>query len=129
MQRSSAIVIQLPEAFDKKEARKLRRKLKHMLASDRPSVVVDLSRVKRMDFEGIEALLSCMEEVATQDGALRIEGMSPEAAILLELTRMDRLLANFPGFSVEAPSFALSPEPVTTEVVESENSVQLPATA
>ena len=128
MESSSAIVIQLPETFDKKEARKLRRELKNMLTSGRPSVIVDLSRVKKMDFEGIEALLRCMEEVANQDGALRIGGMSPEAATLLELTRMDRLFAHFPEFSVEAPSFALTPEPVT-EAVESENSVQLPATA
>jgi anti-anti-sigma factor len=128
MESSSAIVIQLPEAFDKKEARKLRRELKNLLTTDRPSVVVDLSRVKKMDFAGIEALLNCMAEVATQDGALRIAGISPEAATLLELTRMDQLFANFPEFSVEAPSFALSPEPAT-EAVESENSVQLPATA
>jgi anti-sigma B factor antagonist len=128
MERSSAIVIQLPEDFGKKEARKLRRELEKILGSDRPSLVLDLSRVKAMDSEGIEALLRCMEQVATQDGALRIVGMSPEAATLLELTRLDRLFANFPGFSVEVPSFALSPEPVG-EAVESESSVQLPATA
>ena len=128
MERSSAIVIQLSEVFGKKEARKLRRELKNLLASDRPTVVLDLSRVKSMDSKGIEALLRCMEQVATKDGALRIGGMSPEAATLLELTRIDRLLANFPGFSVEAPSFALSPE-LASEVVESESSVQLPATA
>ena len=128
MESSSAIVIQLPEAFDKKAARKLRRELKNLLTTDRPSVIVDLSRVKKMDFGGIEALLSCLEEVATQDGAVRIGGISPEAATLLELTRVDRLFANFPEFTVEAPSFTLAPEPVT-EAVESENSVQLPATA
>ncbi|MBV9180169.1 MAG: STAS domain-containing protein, partial [Acidobacteria bacterium] len=61
MERSSAIVVQLPEAVDKKQARKLRRELKDMFRSGNPSVIVDLSRVKKMDSEGIEGLLCFLE--------------------------------------------------------------------
>jgi anti-anti-sigma factor len=123
-----AIVIELPETFSTREARKLRRELKNKVLDNKPCVVVDLSRLKKIDVACLEALLSCMEEVAKQDGALQLGGVSPEAAVLLELTRMDRLLLKFPVFSMDVPSIALSPEPVAEEV-PSEGSVQLPVAA
>jgi hypothetical protein len=50
-------------------------------------------------------------------------GISPEAAIVLELTRMDRLFQKFPTFPADVPSFALSPE-TSGEEVRSEGAVQ-----
>ena len=100
----SAIMIKLPEVFGVKEARKLRRELKTKLASERPSVVVDLSRVKKIDLSGLEGLLSCMEEVAKQDGSLTLGGISPEAATMLELTRMSGVFQKFPAAQpIETP--------------------------
>ena len=117
MEIPSTIMVKLPEVFGKKESRKLRRELKQQIASNRPCVVVDLSRVKRIDLAGLEGLLNCLQEIAKQDGALQIGGISPEAATMLELTRMERLLQKFPAFPAEMPSFALAAEPVAeTEV-------------
>jgi anti-anti-sigma factor len=96
METASAIMIKLPEVFGVKEARKLRRELKNKLASERPCVVVDLSRVKKIDLRGLEGLLSCMEEIAKQDGSLELGGISPEAETMLELTRMSGLFQKFP---------------------------------
>lgn len=128
MERLSTIVVKLPEVFGAKAARKLGRELKRKITPANPHVVLDLSRVKKIDLKGLEALLSCMEELAKLDGALQFGGISPEAATVLELTRMDRLFRKFPGFSAEAPAYALSPEPVSEEV-ETEASVQLPVAA
>lgn len=111
MEIPSTIMIKLPEVFGVKEARKLRRELKNKLASERPCVVVDLSRVKKIDLTGLEGLLHCMEEVARQDGALEIGGISPEAAAMLELTRMSQLLQKFPAAPEDSTSI-LVPEPV-----------------
>ncbi len=108
----SAIMIKLPEVFGVKEARKLRRELKNKLASERPCVVVDLSRVKKIDLTGLEGLLRCMEEVARQDGSLELGGISPEAGAMLELTRMNQLFQKFPTQQAEASSTVLVPEPV-----------------
>ena len=127
MERLSTIVVKLPEVLGAKAARKLGRELKKKITAPNPHVVVDFSRVKKMDLKGLEALLSCMEELAKLDGALQFGGISPEAATLLELTRMDRLFQKFPGFATDAPTFALSPEPV--EEVLSEGSVQIPVVA
>jgi ABC-type transporter Mla MlaB component len=123
MDTASAIMIKLPEVFGVKEARKLRRELKNKLTSERPCVVVDLSRVKKIDLGGLEGLLNCMEEVAKQDGSLELGGMSPEAQTMLELTRMSGLFQRFPAaHPSQAP--VLVPEtvaeaeqaPVTTSV-------------
>jgi anti-sigma B factor antagonist len=115
MDNPSAIMIKVPEVFGAKEARKLGRELKSKIASDEPCVVVDLSRVKNIDSAGLEGLLNCMEEVARKDGSLQVGAISPEAATVLELTRMDRLFQKFPALPVEAPSFALATEPAAEE--------------
>jgi len=107
-----AIMIKVPEVFGVKEARKLRRELKNKLTSDKPSVIVDLSRVKKIDLTGLEGLLTCMEEVAKRDGSLEIGGISPEAAAMLELTRMHLLFQKFPAVHAEGSQPVLVPEPV-----------------
>jgi anti-anti-sigma regulatory factor len=122
MNMQSAIMIKLPEAFGAKEASRLGRELKTRMSSETPHVVVDFSRVRQMNLAGLEGLLDCMETVARNDGALQLGEMSPEAAIFLELTRMDRLFNKFPvfdaaaGFTVEQ-ELASETEDVASEKV------------
>lgn len=131
MERLSTIIVKLPEVFGAKAARKLGRELKSKIRDSNPHVLLDLSRVKKIDSKGLRALLTCMEEIAKQDGALQFGKISPEAATLLELTRMDRLFQRFPSFPAEAPAFTLTPEPLAEEApaTETEGSVQLPVAA
>jgi anti-anti-sigma factor len=129
MEKLSTIVVKLPEVFGARAARKLRRELKKKIKTSDPQLIVDLSRVKRIDLDGLEALLSCMEEIARQDGALQFSGISAEAATFLELTRMDRLFQKFPAFAAEAPAFALAPEPVDETTATESTAVQLPVAA
>jgi anti-anti-sigma factor len=121
----SSIMIKVPEVFGVKEARKLRRELKNKLTGERPSVVVDLSRVKKINLTGLEGLLSCMEEVARQDGSLEIAGISPEAAAVLELTRMNQLFQKFPAVYTEDNRSVLVRETVAeTEAAPSGQAAQ-----
>jgi anti-anti-sigma factor len=110
MEKQSAIMIKLPEAFGGKEARILRRELKSRIVADTPGVVVDLSRVRQIDLAGLEGLLECMETVAKNDGALQLGPVSAEAATILELTRMDRLFQKFPGFDAQAATLTAQEE-------------------
>ena len=128
MKSPAAILIKLPEVFSAKEARKLQRELKHKISQAAAGVVIDLSRVKRIDLSGLEALLSCMEAVARQDGALRLGGVSPEALTVLELARMDHLFSKFPSFSFDVPSIAMFPEPEPA-TAEAQASVEVPVAA
>jgi len=124
---SSAVVVKLPEAMNAKNARRLGRELKTKLGGSSPFVVLDLSHMKSIDVSGVEGLLRCMSEVAKQDGALQLAGLSPEAATLLELTRLDKLMQKFPGFSIETPAFEMAPETIAEEVEA--DAVQLPVVA
>ena len=125
---SSAVVVKMPEALDARNARKLGRELKSKLAGESPLVVLDLSRVKDIDLSGIDGLLTCMEEVARQDGSLQLAGVSPELATLLELTRVNQLMQKFSGFSIEAPQFEVAPADAPEEV-PAESATQLPVAA
>lgn len=110
MESSPAIMVRLPEVFGGKEARKLRREIKQKMGNGMASVIVDMSRVKKLDHAGLDALLECMEEVASRDGAIELGAISPEAAVILELTRMAQLLQRFPVGQAQAPSTVLVPE-------------------
>jgi anti-anti-sigma factor len=120
MQSPSTLVIKLPHHFGAKEARSLQRELEDQL-SDEVSVVFDLSQVRQMDIAGIEAMQKCMARVATQDGAIQLGEISPEAQTMLELTGMDQIFAMFPRFSADSVSFSSSHEESREE--ESVNSV------
>jgi hypothetical protein len=39
----------------------------------------------------VDVLLQCMSQVMKRDGDLKLAAISPEAAVILELTRTDRL--------------------------------------
>jgi len=128
MDMQSAIVVKLPEKFNAAGARRLKRELSTKINKGIPRVVIDLSQVKNIDLRGLEALLSCMEEVARRDGAIQLGGISAEAATVLELTRLDKLFQKFPGFLLDAPAVTLAPE-VAPEDAAAENTTQLPVVA
>ncbi len=85
------VVKHVPEHLGFREARSFMRDIQPLLSIDRPQIVFDLSEVKRMDASGVEALLECMSEVMKRDGDLKLAALSPEAEVILELTRTDRL--------------------------------------
>ena len=102
------MVIKLPEHVNAKEARSFKRALQPELKRDRPRVVVDMSVVKDMDTSALDILLECMSEVARRDGAVKLAGISPQAATVLELTRMDQIFEMFPTVSEATSSFSVA---------------------
>lgn len=120
---SFAIIINLPQSLGSREAKKLVRELKMQITDELPLVILDLSRVKKMDCAGVDGLLVCMHEVAKHDGAIHVRAISPEAATLLEMVRMDRLLLQkFAAVPAQAPGFVVaavtSAEDIKPEAVE-----------
>lgn len=125
---SAAVVVKLPEVLDAKQGRRLERELKTKLRAGSPQLVLDLSRVKNIDLSGLQGLLTCLEEVAKQDGGLQLCGVSAEVATLLELTRIDRLMQKFAGFTIDAPQFEVATEPAAEEV-PAKSPIQVPVAA
>lgn len=92
METSRPVVVKhMPERVNLKHAREFLRQVQPLITADRPQVVFDLSAVKQLDAAGVDVLLQCMSEVMKRDGDLKLAALSPHAAVILELTRTDRL--------------------------------------
>jgi anti-anti-sigma factor len=92
METSRPVVVKhLPERVYQKQARLFFREVQPLITVDRPQVVFDLSAVKQLDAAGVDVLLQCMSQVMKRDGDLKLAAISPQAAVILELTRTDRL--------------------------------------
>jgi len=97
--------LKVAKYLDIREARNFASKIKSELAADQPCVVVDLSEVEKIDAAALDLFLRCILQVAKHDGVVRLAGLSPQAATVLELTRMDRIFAMFPEGAEALPYF------------------------
>ncbi len=85
------VVKHMPERINLKQAREFLREVQPFLKSDRPQIVFDFSNVEQIDAAGVDMLLHCMGEAMKRDGDVKLASLSPQAAIILEMTRTDRL--------------------------------------
>src|SRR5215472_4217117 len=85
------VVMQLPECLNSESSRELLQEVEPLLEVHRPRVVFDCSLVRSMDGAGVETLLHCLEEAMKRDGDVKLCALSPEAAVMLELMRADRV--------------------------------------
>ena len=107
METSRPVVIKrLPQRVNMKEARGFLREVQPLLRVDRPQVVFDMSQVRQMDAAGIDVLLQCMAQAMKRDGDVKLASVSPHAAVVLELTRTDRLFEIYETSTDAARSFS-----------------------
>src|SRR5207302_1194265 len=112
------VVKRMPEKVNQRESRKFLQDVQPFLKADRPQLVFDLSLVKQLDAAGVEMLLHCVSEVMKRDGDLKLASLSQQAAMVLELTRTDRLFEIYDNSTEAARSFsgflpnAMRPVPV-----------------
>lgn len=107
METSRPVVVKrMPERMNQREARKFLQDVQPFLNADRPQLVFDLSQVKQLDAAGVEMLLRCVSEVMKRDGDLKLASLSPQAAMVLELTRTDRLFEIYENSTEAARSFS-----------------------
>ncbi|HWC16658.1 MAG TPA: STAS domain-containing protein [Terriglobales bacterium] len=100
------VVKRMPDKVNQREARKFLQDVQPFLNADRPQLVFDLSQVKQLDAAGVEMLLHCVSEVMKRDGDLKLASLSPQAAMVLELTRTDRLFEIYETSTDAARSFS-----------------------
>lgn len=85
------VVKRMPQRLNARAARDLLRDMEPLFSIDRPQLVLDLSEVLQLDAAGVEMLLRCMSEAHKRDGDVKLASLSPQAAVVLELTRTERL--------------------------------------
>ncbi|MFZ3340528.1 MAG: STAS domain-containing protein [Terriglobales bacterium] len=91
----AVVVKQLPETVSAPQSQAFYRELEAVLGSDRPRLVFDFTGVRHFDSAGVELLLRCMEEAMKRNGDLKLAALSPQLAVILEMTRIDRLFEIF----------------------------------
>ncbi len=96
----------VPERLDLREAREFMRSVTPLLRSDRPQLVFDLSNVRRLDSAGVDMLLRCLREAMKHDGDVKLAAPSPEALVVLELTRTGRLFEIYENATDAARSYS-----------------------
>ena len=64
--------------------------------SYQPTLVLDLSELPGIGSDVIELLLRCVELIHHADGRVLLTGVPPEAAVLLEVTRLNTVADVFP---------------------------------
>jgi anti-sigma B factor antagonist len=119
MESTRAVVVKhLPERVNAKQARDFVREMHCVLTSDRPQIVFDLSHVHYLDAAGVDMLLHCMAEVMKRDGDLKLAALSPQSAVVLEMTRTDRLFEIYQTASDAVRSFRVFiPQVMTNQPV------------
>src|SRR5215470_15984883 len=102
------VVKRMPERVNTRSAREFWQEVEPFLSVDRPQLVFDLSPVVQLDAAGVEVLLRCMSEAHKRDGDLKLASLSEHAAVVLELTRTDRLFEIYESSIDAVRSFSVS---------------------
>jgi anti-sigma B factor antagonist len=100
------VVKRMPEHLNLVQARKFLKEIQPILSSDRPQLVFDLSTVRQLDAAGVDMLLHCMTQAMRRDGDVKLSALSPQAAVILEMTRTDRLFEIYDNATDAARSFS-----------------------
>jgi len=106
MTRARAVSVkELPENLSLKQGGLLFRGVDSCWNADRPRVVLDCSKVRKLDSAGIQVLLSCLEEAMKRNGDVKLAAIPAGAAATLELARVDHLFEAFDSTADAVNSF------------------------
>jgi anti-sigma B factor antagonist len=99
------VVKQLPAQLKLGQVQEFLRDVSPLITADRPCIVFDFSQVTQIDSAGVDMLLHCMEQAMKRNGDLKLAAVPPSSAVILELTRVDRLFEVFETSSEAVDSF------------------------
>lgn len=74
-------------------------------ATDHRKIVLDLKNVKFIDSTGIGALLSCLRDLASRGGEMKLASISEPVRVLFELVQMNRIFQTYPDCGQAVASF------------------------
>lgn len=95
----------VPETMTAREASLFYKEVLPALSSDRPQIVFDMSKMRRVDSIAIAVFLRCICQVMKYDGDIKMAAVLPQAAAMLELTRIGRLFEMYEDSIAAVKSF------------------------
>jgi len=109
LQACKVVVKQVPEMVNKECGRRFFKELESCMNIDRPSIVFDCSRVRKMDKAAVYLLLCCLEEAMKRNGDVKLAGIPSGARAQLELIGAHRLFEMFDTEAEAVNSFRRVP--------------------
>lgn len=104
--RTGAVVVkELPERLTDKHGRSFFYELECDLMRDNSRIVLDCSKVRRMDRPSIYVLLCCLEAAMKHNGDVKLASLPPEIKAIFELTGVARLFESFDSKTEAIASF------------------------
>lgn len=91
------------------ECKQLELAFDQLIRENHTRVIVDLSRVTKLDSGGLGKLVNCFSRLKTAGGALRLAGVTGTIDGLLKLTHADHFLKSYPTALEAAESFSSNP--------------------
>ena len=88
------------------ECKRLELAFDELLRDNQTRVVLDLSRVTKLDSGGLGKLVNCFSRLKTAGGALRLAGTTGMIDGVLKLAHADRFLKAYPTALEAAQSFS-----------------------
>lgn len=98
-------IIRIPlETLDAENTAGFRKAVSPLLDGEE-RVLLDLSTVQFIDSSGCGALISCLRQVKSQKGVLKVAGLQKPVRVILELVHMQNMLEMFDGPEKALESF------------------------
>lgn len=102
-------VKQLPESLSAQQGRLFFMELESSMKVDRPCIVLDFSKLRRMDRSSVYLLLCCLEAAMKRTGDIKLAAIPAEAKEILRLTGVDPLFESFATNAEAVNSFGRRP--------------------
>lgn len=102
-------VHEVPAEVTASEERTFLRNLQEYVETERPRLVLDCSKIRRMNRPTMHLLLSCLEEAMKRNGDVRLAALPPEARTSPQLAGLRRLFEIYPTAAEAVHSFQQRP--------------------
>ena len=104
-ERSPVTLVHLPDAINARQERIFLSELEKRMSAGRPRIVLDCSKLHRMDKPALHLLLCCLEEAMKRNGDVKLAAIPGEASAAFGLFELEGLFEVFDTTSSAAESF------------------------
>lgn len=110
-------VHEIPESVTASEERDFLNHLQQYVETERPRLVLDCSKIRRMDRSTMHLLLSCLEEAMKRNGDVRLASLSSESEAALQLAGLRRLFEIYPSAAEAIHSYQHRPSALPPDLI------------
>jgi anti-sigma B factor antagonist len=88
------------------ECARLERQVEELIGASETRVILDMAGVTHMDSAAIGSLVRCLVKLKKAGGGLRMACAQPMVDYSLKITKLDRMLPNYPSVGEAAAGFS-----------------------